>query len=164
MQPITKTIAPTILPVILIYYFNLMHLLKDFVINGVCYNLIMVNCTFQQIINYEASIYSQGVLDLFKGEKTVTFWIGLIILGYSIYQFCLAVWQIAFYNLVYPAMIQQISGISDINGAMSSSLATSAITMQSLLTAIPGLIGGVIFLLIGLYVMKVGIKKEQPTP
>ena len=140
--------------------FNFIRLLKDFVINRVCYNLIMVNCTFQQIINYEASIYSQGVLDLFKGEKTVTFWIGLIILGYSIYQFCLAGWQAIYYNLIYPALMQQISGIS----GNSSYDPSSILSFQSLLTAIPGLIGGVIFLIIGLYIMKVGIKKDQPLP
>jgi len=98
-----------------------------------------------------------GVLDLFKGEKTVTFWIGLIILGYSIYQFCLAGWQVIYYNFIYPSMMQQISG--------NSSYDTSSIlTAQSLTIAIPGLMGGVIFLIIGLYIMKVGVKKDHPLP
>jgi len=98
------------------------------------------------------------VLDLFKGEKTVTFWIGLIILGYSIYQFCLAGWQAIYYNIIYPLIMQQISS------GNSSYDPSSILTVQSLVMAIPELIGGVIFLIIGLYIMKVGIKKDHPLP
>jgi putative Mn2+ efflux pump MntP len=89
------------------------------------------------------------VLVLFKGEKTAVFWIGLVILGYSIYNFCLAGWNLVFYNIIYPAVIG--GSASDID-----------FLLQSFLASIPELIGGIIFLIIGLYIMKVGIKKDQP--
>ena len=95
------------------------------------------------------------MLSLFKGEKTTLFYIGLISLGYSIYQFCFAGWQIIFYDFIYPAMVQEMYG----NGVFDP---TSLIGFQSLSTVVPGLIGGVIFLIIGLYLMNVGVKRVQP--
>jgi hypothetical protein len=83
------------------------------------------------------------VLIVFKGEKTAIFWIGVVAFSYSIYQFCLACWEIIYYYFVYP---YPRSGIFD--GLIAG--------------LIPYIIGGVIFMIIGLYIMKVGTRKINP--
>jgi len=89
------------------------------------------------------------VFILFKGEKTVVFWIGLVIFGYSIYQFSMAAWHLIYFNFIYPSLLGE------------SSLSYPFFE-QSLMQAVPGFIGGVIFLIIGLYIMRVGtVKKEE---
>jgi len=80
---------------------------------------------------------------MFKGGKTATFWIGLVALSYSIYQFCLAGWEI-----IYLYVIRQYP-------------ATMAIS-QLIPVLIPQIIGGVIFLIVGLFIMIVGNKKDKP--
>ena len=78
---------------------------------------------------------------MFRGEKTVAFWIGLVVFGYSIYQFCIAGWYILYFTFIFPKTII----ISPYPTALTSE--------------IPPIIGGIIFMVIGLYVMKVGIRK-----
>jgi xanthine/uracil permease len=82
---------------------------------------------------------------LFEGEKTAVFWLGLVVFGYSIYQFCIAGWQIFYYGLLFP-----ISTLS---------IPWYAFTLN---TVIPAIIGGIIFLVIGLYIMKAGVKRINP--
>ena len=84
---------------------------------------------------------------MFKGEKTTTFWIGLIVFGYSIFQFCQAIWQTIYYYFMYPELIGASGDIA------------RALTLE---IAVPPVIGGIIFMVIGLYIMKVGVKKNQP--
>lgn len=97
---------------------------------------------------------------LFEGEKTVVFWIGLVVLGYSVYQFCIAGWQIFYYNIMYyPTMLASIS--SNTSAATLASMENS-LRLQTFQTAVPSIIGGIIFMVIGLYIMKVGIKKNIP--
>ena len=42
---------------------------------------------------------------MFKGEKTTTFWVGLAVLEFSLYQFCIAVWQAIYYFFIYPEIL-----------------------------------------------------------
>ena len=91
------------------------------------------------------------MIAVFKGEKTTLFWIGLIVLGYSIFQFCQAIWQSIYYYFIYPGLI----GVS---GDLSSLNFTRLFAILGV--AVPSVIGGVIFMVIGLYIMKVGVKKE----
>ncbi len=96
-------------------------------------------------------------ISVFKGEKTTTFWIGLVIFGYSLYQFCNAAWQTIYYffiyTLIYPQAINPLGSTS-----YSDYLKVLAVSQY----VVPSLIGGIIFLVIGLYMMKVGIRKNQP--
>jgi hypothetical protein len=82
------------------------------------------------------------VWELFEGEKTAIFWLGLVVLGYSIYQFCLG----GFQTLADVYLLQ----------GMSSSI--------SLITLVPPMSGGVIFLVIGLYIMRAGVVKKSNPP
>jgi len=96
------------------------------------------------------------VIIMFKGEKTTTFWIGLIVVGYSVFQFCQAIWQTIYYYYIYP----EILGIS-----VDASALNFTRSFATLAVAVPPIIGGVIFLIIGLYIMKVGVRKEPiPNP
>lgn len=79
---------------------------------------------------------------MFKGEKTVPFYLGVLALGYSIYQFCILVWTMVYYLFINPYPPEFIVGL--------------------FASLIPEAIGGVIFLIIGLYLMKVGTKKIEP--
>jgi small neutral amino acid transporter SnatA (MarC family) len=72
---------------------------------------------------------------MFEGEKTFVFWIGLIILALaSVYLFGI-LWTLAVWNEY-----------------------TERLTMLKL--EVPGLVGGVVFVLIGLYMMKSDVKKK----
>lgn len=79
---------------------------------------------------------------MLKGKKTATFWIGLVTLSYSIYQFCLAGWEIIYYNFIYQ---------------YPRSVAVS----QLIPVLTPHIIGGVIFLIVGLYIMIRSTRKNK---
>jgi hypothetical protein len=87
---------------------------------------------------------------VFEGEKTLVFWVGLLVFGYSLAQFCAAIWQTIYFIIIYPR-------------AYPSSLSTTLIVAQAVYTLIPLIISGIIFAVIGLYMMKKGIKQEQPS-
>jgi hypothetical protein len=89
---------------------------------------------------------------MFNGKKTTLFWIGLIILGYSLYQFALAVWNVVYYAFAYPSFL----------GYNPTFDSTSL--LLGLGQAVPNIIGGLIFLPIGLYIMKVGVETETAIP
>jgi len=72
---------------------------------------------------------------MFEGERTFVFWIGLIILGLASVGLFGILWMIAIWN-----------GYID--------------PFRNLLQAVPVIVGGVVFILIGLYMMKSGVKKK----
>ena len=74
---------------------------------------------------------------LFDGEKTYVFWIGLIILGYAISQFVYGMWQAIYY---FAAAATQSSFFG--------------------LALMPSIVNGIIFLIIGVYMMNSGTNKQ----
>jgi hypothetical protein len=71
---------------------------------------------------------------VFEGERTFVFWIGLIILGLASIGLLGILWMIAVWN-----------GYVD--------------TFAMLKQAVPVIVGEIAFVLIGLYMMKSGVKK-----
>jgi len=72
---------------------------------------------------------------VFEGEKTIVFWIGLIILGSASVGLFGILWMIAVWN-----------GYID--------------RFTMLKQAVPVIVGGIVFILIGLYMMKSSVKKS----
>jgi len=72
---------------------------------------------------------------LFEGEKTIVFWIGLIILGLASVGLFGIFWMIAIWD-----------GYID--------------RFYMLRQAVPVIVGAVVFILIGLYMMKSGVKRK----
>ena len=68
---------------------------------------------------------------MFEGEKTFVFWIGLIILGLA----SVGLFSVLWYNAIHPSE-------------------------YFLRSSVPVIVGGVVFILIGLYMMKSGVKKK----
>lgn len=95
----------------------------------------------------------QNVITMFNGEKTFVFWVGLLVFGCSLGQFCTtvcaAVWDAIYYFAIYPSVF-------------AYPLSTGVLKPTAVLPLIPLIINGVIFAVIGLYMMKKGIKQEQP--
>ena len=85
---------------------------------------------------------------MFNGEKTLVFWVGLLVFGYSIAQFCGAVWQTIYWLVIYPRVLP-------------TSASASLIEAESVYSIIPLIISGVTFAVIGLYMMKKGVKQER---
>ena len=85
---------------------------------------------------------------MFKGEKTLVFWVGLLVFGYSLSQFCAAIWETIYLLIIFPREYPST---------------TVNIAFQAVYPIIPLIIGGVIFAVIGLYMMKKGVKQEQPS-
>jgi hypothetical protein len=83
---------------------------------------------------------------VFEGEKTVPFWAGLVIFGFSLYFFVTAIWQIIYYSFFYQTYINP-----------------NSFRLTFLQSTVPMIIGGIIFMSIGLYMMKLGAKKNTPT-
>ena len=84
---------------------------------------------------------------MFNGEKTNLFWVGLLVLGFSSLVLFTAIWQIIVSYLNYLSYSGQYPSSFAYNFAWSY---------------IPIVVGGIIFILIGLYMMKSGVKKEEP--
>ena len=75
---------------------------------------------------------------MFEGERTFVFWIGLIILGLaSVGLFCM-LWMIAVWDV--PQYLDRFTILKQ---------------------AVPVIVGGIVFILIGLYMMKSGVKKKE---
>jgi len=70
-----------------------------------------------------------------EGEKTIVFWIGLIILGLASVGLFGTLWMIAIWD-----------GYLD--------------RFTMLKQAVPVIVGGVVFIIIGLYMMKSGVKRK----
>ena len=73
---------------------------------------------------------------MFEGEKTIIFWIGLIILGLASVGLFGILWMIAIWD-----------GYMD--------------RFEMLKQAVPVIVGGAVFILIGLYMMKSGGRKKE---
>lgn len=87
---------------------------------------------------------------MFEGEKTAVFWACLVIFGYSLTQFCSAIWQTIYYLVIYPRVFP-------------SSLGGTVIEADEFYVLVPLIISGVIFAVIGRYMMSKGIKRVQPS-
>ena len=72
---------------------------------------------------------------MFEGEKTFVFWIGLIILAFASVSLFGLLWMLAVWDIYVDRL-----------------------TM--LKYQVPALVGGVVFIFIGLYMMKSGVKKK----
>ena len=73
---------------------------------------------------------------MFEGEKTIIFWIGLIILGLASVGLFGMLWMITV--VMYPEnRIEVLKG------------------------AVPVIVGGIVFSFIGLYMMKSGVKEKS---
>ena len=83
---------------------------------------------------------------VFNGDKTNLFWIGLLVLGSSSLVLFTAIWQVV---------------VSYMNYLSYSGQYTSSFAYGFVWSYIPIIVGGIIFTLIGLYMMKSGVKKEQ---
>ena len=98
-------------------------------------------------------LHIQKVIIMFNGEKSLVFWVGLLVFSYSLAQscaaFCLWVWDAIYYIAIYPTVF--------VFGSSTGVLKPTAVLPSILL-----IISGVIFAVIGLYTMKKGIKQEQP--
>ena len=72
---------------------------------------------------------------MFEGEKTIVFWIGLIILGLASVGLFGILWMLAIWD-----------GYGD--------------RFSMLKYQVPTIVGGAIFIIIGLYMMKSGVKRK----
>ena len=72
---------------------------------------------------------------MFEGEKTFVFWIGLIILGLASVGLFGILWMLA----IWDGYMDQFTMLKQ---------------------AVPVVVGGVVFILIGLYMVKSGVKKS----
>jgi len=72
---------------------------------------------------------------MFEGEKTFTFWVGLIILGLASVGLFGIFWMIAVWNGYMDRLVM-------------------------LKQTVPLIAGGIVFILIGLYMMKSSVKKS----
>ena len=88
---------------------------------------------------------------MFEGEKTLVFWIGLLVFGYSFAQFCGGIWDVVYYVAIYPRLLP--NSLSNQTWALFEA--------QAVYPAISMVISGVIFAVIGLYMMTKGVKREQ---
>ena len=73
---------------------------------------------------------------MFEGEKTYVFWIGLIILGLASVGLFGILWMMAIWN-----------GYID--------------RFRMVTQAVPVIVGGMVFIVIGLYMMKSGVQKSE---
>ena len=75
---------------------------------------------------------------MFEGEKTWVFWIGLIIFAAA----CVGVFSVVWGLAVWNEYIDRF---------------------EVLKQAVPVIVGGIVFILIGFYMMKSGVKKQIKT-
>ena len=75
---------------------------------------------------------------MFEGERTFVFWIGLIILGLASVGLFSMLWMIAVWDV--PQYLDRFTILKQ---------------------AVPVIVGGIVFILIGLYMMKSGVKKKE---
>ena len=98
-----------------------------------------------KVLKPNLRILSEGrVIPMFNGEKTNLFWAGLLLLGLASLVLFTAIWQLIINYMNYLSY--------------SRNYPTSFYGWSS----VPIIVGGIIFMLIGLYMMKSGVKKEQP--
>ncbi len=71
---------------------------------------------------------------MFKGEKTLLFWAGLLILSLACVFLFSIIWSVRYYTLSFNIFV---------------------------VNNVPVIVGATVFILIGLYMMKSGVKKSQ---
>lgn len=71
---------------------------------------------------------------MFEGEKTWVFWLGLIILGFMVARAFFFLW---------------------------TAVVTLHTDIEFIKAGVPSIVGGVVFIVIGLYMMKSGVKKKS---
>lgn len=76
---------------------------------------------------------------MFEGEKTLVFWIGLIIVALMAVGIFTILWQELWYYLQYGSRYGSVS---------------------TLRFYVPVIVGAVVFMIIGFYMMKSGVKKS----
>ncbi len=96
---------------------------------------------------------------MFEGEKTPVFWLGLVVFGYSVFQFCNAIWQIVYSFLILPATYPQQFLPS---GSTSYTDYLRLVSFSQ--SVVPCIISGIIFLIVGLTIMRAGVRKPQKSP
>jgi hypothetical protein len=85
---------------------------------------------------------------LVKGERTAVYWVGFVLFGFSLFVLLTTIWEIVFDIYFYSVSSDVFS--------TSSSLKFTLIAGE-----VPLLILGIIFLAMGLYMMKEGVRKNQ---
>ena len=81
---------------------------------------------------------------MFQGEKTLLFWVGLIIVAFA---------SLAIFSIVWNAVVNYLLYVRPYGTFLYSSF----------VSGVPIIVGGVIFIIVGLYMMKSGVKKTKPT-
>jgi uncharacterized membrane protein len=71
---------------------------------------------------------------MFEGEKTVVFWIGLIILVWGSLSLFQSLWMLNLYGNIADLWLR---------------------------TSVPSILNGVVFIVLGLYMMKSGVKEKS---
>lgn len=79
---------------------------------------------------------------MFQGEKTAIFWVGLIILAFASLAIFSAIWGAITNYIIYASYRDSFS-------------------VSYLVSTMPVVVGGAIFIAVGTYMMKSGIKKKQ---
>ena len=76
---------------------------------------------------------------MFKGEKTSLFWVGLLLLSVSSVALFSIIWSVISFNSSFP----------------------TGNLLNTFRNDIPVIVGAIVFMLVGLYMMKSGIKKHS---
>ena len=88
---------------------------------------------------------------LFEGEKTSLFWAGLLVLGLTSVVLFVVIWNIQ--NYTDTILVFESGSLVPVQVGLSFNLC-----MQIIL---PWVVGGVVFILIGFYMVKSGVKRGQ---
>ncbi len=94
-----------------------------------------------------------GELVCLREKRHQFYWAGLVIFGVSLYFFLTAIWQFIFFYYIYSF---------NPSGFSSQSL-VSLVRTEMVASASP-IIGGVIFAVIGIHMMRAGVRKEKIPP
>ena len=79
---------------------------------------------------------------MFKGEKTSLFWVGLLILSLASISVFAMIWSMLMFYSSYP------------RGNLLNSFGYN----------VPVIVGGLVFMLVGFYMMRSGVKKTSIPP
>ena len=90
---------------------------------------------------------------MFEGEKTNLFWAGLLLFGFALFATFASVWGTVSSYLNY---------LSYSNNSANAPYSYSYPSVW--LSIVPYIVGGAIFMSIGLYMMKSGVKKNPNPP
>ena len=91
---------------------------------------------------------------MFRGEKTGLFWAGLLLLGLTSVVLFSAIWNV----LNYTDTITDFE-----SGSGAPVLVQVGLSFDLCIRIIlPWIVGGIVFILIGFYMMKSGVKRGQP--